>query len=75
MKKIASIISVLMSLCVVMAFGQERNLVISGTVYDAALNDPLPGVSIFIKNAPGVGTTTDANGKFTIRAARNEIKD
>ena len=73
MKKIASIISVLMSLCVVMAFGQERNLVISGTVYDAALNDPLPGVSIFIKNAPGVGTTTDANGKFTIRAARNEI--
>ncbi|HMM16871.1 MAG TPA: SusC/RagA family TonB-linked outer membrane protein, partial [Petrimonas sp.] len=73
MKKIVSIISVLMSLCVIMVFGQERNLEVSGTVYDAALNDPLPGVSIFIKNAPGVGTTTDANGKFTIRAAHNEI--
>ncbi len=72
MRKITTIIIALMSLCVVTVFGQERNLEISGTVYDAVLNDPLPGVSIFIKNAPGVGTTTDANGRFTIRAARNE---
>ena len=72
MKKIASFIVILMSLFIVTVHGQERNLEVSGTVYDATFNDPLPGVSIFIKTAPGVGTITDANGNFTIRVARRE---
>lgn len=61
MKKIASFIVIMMSLFALSVYGQQRNLDVSGTVFDATLNDPLPGVSIFIKNAPGVGTTTDAN--------------
>ncbi len=72
MKKIACFIVILMSLFIVTVYGQERNLEVSGTVYDATLNEPLPGVSIFIKNAAGVGTTSDAQGRFTIRAARGE---
>ena len=32
----------------------------------------LPGVSIFIKNSPGVGTVSDVDGKFMIKAAKRE---
>lgn len=72
MKKIVSFIVILMSFFIVTVHGQERNLEVTGTVYDATLNDPLPGVSIFIKSAPGIGTITDANGRFTIKVARRE---
>ena len=34
--------------------------------------NPLPGVSIFIKNSPGVGTVSDVDGKFMIKAAKRE---
>lgn len=49
-----------------------QNLTIKGVVYDG-FNDPLPGVSIFLKSKPGVGTITDIDGNFTISAARNEV--
>ena len=56
-------------------FGQKpvnRDLSVSGIVLDT-FGDPLPGVAIFIKNAPGVGTVTDSNGKFSIKASRREV--
>lgn len=73
-KTIRSLIAVLLTgLFTITVYGQtERNLTVSGTVYDASLNEPLPGVSIFIKNAPGVGTTSDTNGRFSIKVARRE---
>lgn len=72
MRKLSCLIIFLMTLFAVSLYGQNRNLEVSGTVFDATLNDPLPGVSIFIKNAPGVGTITDANGRFSIRVSRGE---
>lgn len=72
MKNIAYFIFILMNLFIVTVYGQERNIEISGTVFDATLKEPLPGVSIFIKTQPGVGTVSDPNGRFTIRAARKE---
>lgn len=73
MKKIIGLIIILTGLYTINICGQsERNLTISGVVYDASLNEPLPGVSIFIKNAPGVGTTSDTHGRFSIKAARRE---
>lgn len=56
-------------------FGQQaitRNITVSGVVLDL-FGDPLPGVGIFIKNAPGIGTVTDSNGRFSMKAGRNEI--
>lgn len=72
MKKIACFIVLLMNLFIVTVYGQERNLEISGTVYDAVLKEPLPGVSIFVKSNPGVGTVSDSEGRFSIRVARLE---
>lgn len=74
MKKIISLFVVMTCCFVVAMFGQaaNRNLTVSGVVTDG-FNEPLPGVSIFIKNAPGVGTTSDIDGKFSIKTARNEV--
>lgn len=50
------------------AFAQDRT--ISGTVTDKADGQPLPGVSVKVKGTQ-VGTVTDANGKFQLKAANN----
>jgi TonB-linked SusC/RagA family outer membrane protein len=43
---------------------------VEGTVYDA-LGETLPGVNVIIKGKMG-GTTTDVNGKFSIKPLRGE---
>ncbi|HEX8328907.1 MAG TPA: TonB-dependent receptor [Hymenobacter sp.] len=42
--------------------------VVRGTVTDASSHTPLPGVTVLAKGST-VGTTTDANGQFTLPAA------
>lgn len=74
MKKIVYFILFLLSVCTMDSYGQgtvNRNLEISGVVVDA-FNEPLPGVSIYIKSDPSIGTTTDVDGQFTLRVAMNE---
>lgn len=69
------LILILVTLLPLISYGQgsvNRNLQISGVVYDG-FGDPLPGVSIYIKNAPGVGTTTNSDGEFGFEVARNEV--
>ncbi len=44
---------------------------ITGTVTDAD-NNPLPGISITIKGTT-TGTSTDANGKFTVQATPGQV--
>ncbi|MGB5821275.1 MAG: TonB-dependent receptor [Saonia sp.] len=53
-----------MSLCL-SAFSVAQELTISGTVKDASFNEPMPGVSIFVKNTTN-GTTSDFDGNFSI---------
>ena len=38
---------------------------VRGTVYDSS-GSPLPGVSVSVKSAPNIGTTTDINGKYIL---------
>ncbi len=45
---------------------------VSGTVVDNANSDPIPGVNVSVKGT-AAGTTTDANGKYSINAARGAI--
>lgn len=74
MKKITLFTLLLICSCMIRGYSQEntnRNLEISGVVLDAT-NEPLPGVSIYIKNVPAVGTTTDAKGKFSLKAGYRE---
>ena len=50
------------------AFGQTRN--ISGTVTDAADGKTIPGATILVKGTTS-GTTTDVNGKFSLKVNEN----
>src|SRR5687768_1675452 len=38
---------------------------VRGTVTDSA-GSPMPGVSVFVKTQPNIGTTTDLNGKYIL---------
>ena len=59
-------------LCCATPLVAQRNLTVSGTVYDE--NDQtLPGVTVFLKDRAGVGTSTGINGNFSIKAAKNDI--
>lgn len=39
---------------------------VSGTVIDAATGEPMIGVTVFLKSAPGNGTTTEVDGSFQL---------
>lgn len=43
----------------------SQSLTISGTVIDGSMNEPLPGVNVFVKNTTN-GTSTDFDGNFSI---------
>ncbi|RPD50550.1 SusC/RagA family TonB-linked outer membrane protein [Paracnuella aquatica] len=66
MRKIASLLPVLMLLCT-LAFGQART--VTGTVRDENGN-PIPFASV-TESGTNRGTTTDANGVFRISIAQN----
>jgi len=46
-------------------FAQEQ-ITVTGVITDAG-KQPIPGVSISIANSPGLGTISDADGKYTIK--------
>lgn len=39
---------------------------VSGTVTEAATGEPMIGVTVFLKSAPGTGTTTEVDGSFQL---------
>lgn len=43
-----------------------QSLSVKGTVTSASDGGPLPGVTIIVKEMPGKGTTTDADGNYSI---------
>jgi hypothetical protein len=45
---------------------------VRGVVYDKSSGDPMVGVSIVVKENSSVGTMTDMDGKFTIKAKDGE---
>jgi len=50
--------------CISFVFAQNR--VITGKVTDQKDGSPLPGVSVTVKGAAGVGTQTDINGGYSL---------
>ncbi len=60
---ISKILSLTLGLMTTVTFAQ--NVSVSGTVTDSNTNQPLPGVSIIIKNTTK-GTSTDFDGNFAI---------
>ena len=61
----------LTAVCYTLQAQQGAALTIEGSVVDAVTNETLPGVSITVEGRLA-GTTTDMNGKFSIRAYMGE---
>lgn len=70
MKNLLSWILVLASM-VLSAYGQE-NFQISGKVVDET-DKPVPGASIYLRDKISIGTTTDNQGNFAIKASRGDM--
>jgi TonB-dependent starch-binding outer membrane protein SusC len=63
----------LVAICVLTALvGSAQQRSVSGRVTDASDGGPLPGVSIILKGT-STGTTTDANGDFSIDASADDV--
>lgn len=58
--------------CSLTMLSQETKMKVTGTVSDDS-GEPLIGVSIAIKDNPGVGVTTDVEGKFGIDAFSYQV--
>lgn len=46
---------------------------IQGVVTNASTNDPIPGVSVTLKNNATIGTTTDLQGRYEIQASVGDV--
>ncbi len=60
-----------LQLTVLVVSGQETKNVITGQINDES--GPLPGVTVLIKGSDNVGTITDADGSFSIKAGSTDI--
>ncbi|KAA6302942.1 MAG: TonB-dependent receptor SusC [Candidatus Ordinivivax streblomastigis] len=71
MKKIM-ILWLLLLGCFPLVAQQNSAYTIEGTVVDET-NSPLPGATVFLREKVNVGTVTDFDGKFSIKAVRGDI--
>lgn len=59
-------LTVLLSFLLFVAFQASAQTTISGKVTDAETGEPIPGVSVVVKEQATIGTTTDVNGEYTL---------
>ena len=74
MKKQRKIFLLLLTVCLycTQLFAQQNPIHIQGTVYDQ-LNDAVPGVNVFVKDNPSVGTVTNIDGRFSLKASVGDV--
>ena len=64
-------------LCVGMSLHAQsggKTLTLSGIVLDTSLDDePMIGVNVYLRDEPGVGTSTDTDGRFNIKAKKGDV--
>lgn len=65
MRRFLTLLVMLMVFGVSSALGQSKQ--VTGVVTSADDNQPIPGANVFVKNAPNVGTITDAFGRFSLK--------
>lgn len=65
---------ILMLLCTVLCslqlFAQQMN--VQGVVYDSS-NETVPGANVCIKTNPNIGTITDLDGRFNLKASVGDV--
>ena len=62
----------LLLLCSLTLPAQKKNLTMKGVVAEES-GDPLPGVTVYVKEKVTVGTSTNSRGEFTIRVTQGDI--
>ena len=72
MKRIIYTICMLLTVTFLVPAQQNATFVMEGTVYDE-LGTPLPGVTIYIRDKVGIGTSSNIDGEFNIRANRGDM--
>lgn len=72
MKKHILIYILVLINCYTIIAQESNSFIIKGTVFDET-GMTMPGSTVFLKNKAGVGTTTDIDGNFSIRAMRGDI--
>ncbi|WP_080904455.1 TonB-dependent receptor [Parabacteroides sp. Marseille-P3160] len=73
MKHIVFILWLLLSVSLALSAQEKKTtFVMAGTVYDE-MDTPLPGATIYLRDKISIGTTTDVDGKFTIKASRGDM--
>lgn len=69
MRRTRMLLALLILFCANFAYAQST---ISGTVTDVSTGKPLEGVTVRVKSTR-TGTSTNANGMFTIKASSNDV--
>ena len=60
--------------CAMVVVAQKQTFTIQGTIIDPSFNnEPLSGVNVYLKDRPGVGTASDIDGKFFIKASKGDM--
>lgn len=72
MKKTLQILLGLLFVGTMLSAQQKAVFTMSGTVYDD-LGETVPGATVFLKDRAGVGTATDMDGKFSIKASYGDM--
>lgn len=68
------IIQLLLMVAFVSYAQKGTTFTMQGVVSDPSMNnDPLIGVNVYLKDRPGVGTATDIDGKFSVKASRGDV--
>ncbi|MDR2384326.1 MAG: TonB-dependent receptor [Tannerella sp.] len=49
-----------------------QTFIVSGTIFDEA-DDTMAGVNVYLKDKPGIGTSSDYEGKFSIKVAKGDV--
>jgi TonB-linked SusC/RagA family outer membrane protein len=58
--------------CLPLSAYQNPTYTLEGTIYDET-GEPFPGVTIYVKDKVTLGTTSDMNGTFSIKASRGNM--
>ena len=69
MKRIISLFLILAMHSVVI-LAQNEEVTLRGTVIDET-SEPVIGASVYVKDRPGVGSTTNLDGEFTLKVNRS----
>lgn len=73
MKKTVFIFAIIMAVLYPVSIqAQDQETTVTGTIIDET-GELLPGAVVYVENKPGVGTITNENGQFSIKARKGEV--